>query len=242
MTEVKRTTILCHMKRKTASKAVAYYRVSTREQGASGLGLAAQRRSVERFAAERGLGIIAEYRDIESGKHDARPGLAGAVELARQQDATLLIAKLDRLSRSAAFTMTLRDSGVRFVAVDLPEANTLTVGIMALLAQQEREMISSRTKAALDELRARGVRLGVRGRKNLTDDARAKGRASRFRGIVAHYNGCLRHARNYREQGWTLQRIAEELNASGNRTVRGKLLTARHVLRLLDYERRAKSA
>jgi len=230
------------MKSKSRGKAVAYFRVSTREQGASGLGLAAQRRTVERFASERGLGIIAEYRDIESGKHDNRPGLSEAVELAKGQDATLLIAKLDRLSRNAAFTMTLRDSGVRFVAVDLPEANTLTVGIMALLAQQEREMISSRTKAALAELKASGVRLGVRGRRNLTDDARAKGRAVRFRNITEHYNGCLRHAVNYREQGWTLQRIADELNASGNRTVRGKLLTPRQVMRLLDYARRRKSA
>src|SRR5450759_1516123 len=124
-----------------AKQAVSYLRVSTREQGASGLGLEAQRAAVESFTASHGYQVVAEYQDVESGKHNERPGLRHALADAKARRATLLIAKLDRLSRNASFIMALRDSGVSFVACDLPEANTLTVGIMALLAQQERELI-----------------------------------------------------------------------------------------------------
>ncbi len=139
---------------------VAYERVSTARQGSSGLGLAAQRTSIESFAASRKAEVIARFTEVESGKSSNRPELRNALHLAKVTGATLVIAKLDRLSRNAAFLLTLRDSGVRFLAVDMPEANDLTVGIMALVAQQERETISRRTREALAVAKARGVKLG----------------------------------------------------------------------------------
>ena len=120
----------------------------------------AQKKAIERLAAERSADVIATFTEIESGKVDERPELAKALHLAKVTGATLAIAKLDRLSRNAAFLLTLRDSGVRFIAADMPEANNLTVGIMALVAEQEREAIARRTREALQAAKARGVRLG----------------------------------------------------------------------------------
>ena len=114
---------------------VAYERVSTARQGRSGLGLEAQRGTIEDFARSRGADLIGRFTEVESGKRAERPELRKALDLARLTGATLVIAKLDRLSRNAAFLLTLRDSGVKFLAVDMPEANDLTVGIMALVAQ-----------------------------------------------------------------------------------------------------------
>lgn len=142
-------------------RAVVYYRVSTARQGASGLGLEAQRVAVETLCASRGWSIIAPpFQEVESGKRSDRPELLKALEQAKLTGARLVIAKLDRLSRDATFLLTLQDSGVRFVAADMPDANDLTVGIMALVARQERQAISRRTKEALAVAKARGVRLG----------------------------------------------------------------------------------
>ena len=141
-------------------KVVNYLRVSTRKQGASSLGLDAQRHAVEAFATSRRAKVVETFVEVESGKLNARPQLQKALHLAKVTGATLVIAKLDRLSRNAAFLLALRDSGVVFVASDMPDANELTVGIMALVAQQEREAISKRTKEALAAAKARGVRLG----------------------------------------------------------------------------------
>jgi len=139
---------------------VAYERVSTARQGASGLGLEAQRQTIEAFATLRGAEVLARFTEVESGKNPNRPELGKALHLAKVTGATLVIAKLDRLSRNAAFLLTLRDSGVHFLSVDMPEANDLTVGIMALVAQAEREAISRRTKEALAVAKGRGVKLG----------------------------------------------------------------------------------
>ena len=139
---------------------VAYERVSTTRQGTSGLGLEAQRNTIGSFAAARNADVIGRFTEVESGRKIDRPELTKALNLAKLTGATLVIAKLDRLSRNAAFLLTLRDSGVRFLAVDMPEANDLTVGIMALVAQQEREAISRRTREALAVAKARGVKLG----------------------------------------------------------------------------------
>ena len=146
--------------RNSPQRLVAYERVSTARQGASGLGLEAQRRTIDAFGVLRGADVLARFTEVESGKRADRPQLAKALHLAKVTGATLVIAKLDRLSRNAAFLLALRDSGVRFVAVDMPEANDLTVGIMALVAQAEREAISRRTREALAVAKARGVKLG----------------------------------------------------------------------------------
>ena len=144
-----------------ATKYVVYLRVSTARQGRSGLGLEAQRAAVEAFMNANGIRVeLASYTEIESGKHNDRPQLAKALLHCRRQRATLLVAKIDRLSRNAAFLMNLRDAGVKFVAADLPDLNTLTLGIFASMAQYEREQISTRTKAALAANAARGVKLG----------------------------------------------------------------------------------
>lgn len=138
------------------SKYVAYFRVSTERQGQSGLGLEAQQAAVKAYAD----GIIHSFTEIESGKHDDRPQLAAAIAMCKATGAALLIAKIDRLSRQAAFLLTLRDSGVQIVAADMPHAGTLEFGIRAVVAQHEREEISRRTKAALQAAKARGVVLG----------------------------------------------------------------------------------
>jgi DNA invertase Pin-like site-specific DNA recombinase len=139
---------------------VAYVRVSTDAQGKSGLGLEAQTIAVEGFAASQGGRVLASFVEIESGKRNDRPQLDAALARARALKATLLIAKLDRLSRDAAFLLKLQSDGADFVAVDMPDANRLTVGIMALIAQHEREAISARTAEALKAAKARGVKLG----------------------------------------------------------------------------------
>ena len=130
-------------------KFVSYLRVSTAKQGASGLGIEAQRASVATFLNGGRWSLVRELVEMESGKRVDRPKLAEAMALCRLHGAVLLVAKLDRLSRDAAFLMNLQAAGVRFVAADLPQANEMTVGIMAVVAQAERKAISTRTKEAL---------------------------------------------------------------------------------------------
>ncbi|GAB3638867.1 hypothetical protein GCM10027422_44580 [Hymenobacter arcticus] len=136
-----------------------YYRVSTQKQGISGLGLEAQQAAVRAFVVDP-TQLLTEYVEIESVKKNQRPQLLAAMAEARRVGSTLLIAKLDRLSRNASFILALRDSGVDFVCCDMPDANTLTVGLFAVLAQHERETISKRTKDALSTKKARGAKLG----------------------------------------------------------------------------------
>jgi len=141
-------------------RAVTYYRVSTSEQGRSGLGLEAQRAAVEDYLWRNGAILVAEFTEVESGARNDRPQLQAALKRAKLSNATLVIAKLDRLSRNAAFLLTLRDGGTEIVAVDMPNANAVTVGIMAVIAEEERRLISERTKAAMRAAKARGVKLG----------------------------------------------------------------------------------
>ena len=132
-----------------AVKNVSYLRVSTAKQGQSGLGLEAQRASIAEYLNGKGGELLAEFMEVESGKKNDRPALAEAMKLCDLTGARLLIAKLDRLSRDAHFLLGLQKAGVDFVAVDMPDANKLTVGILSVVAQAEREAISARTKAAL---------------------------------------------------------------------------------------------
>ncbi len=212
-------------------KAIAYYRVSTQRQGASGLGLEAQRAAVESLCKSRGWEIIDEHQDIESGGHDDRPELTAALAECKARGAILVIAKLDRLARKASFVTRLQDERVRFIAADMPEANEMTVGILAAVAQGEAKAISERTRAALAASKARGKKLG--NPQNLTPEAMAKGRAARHAKAIRMANGSIRHAVNYRAAGYSLARIAKELNESGQRARRGGKWTAPQVARLL---------
>lgn len=145
------------------TKFVTYYRVSTPKQGESGLGLEAQQIAV-RAHLEQTKGVeIASFTEIETGKNNMRPQLQAALLRCRQTRATLLVAKFDRLSRNAAFLLTLRDSGMKFVAADMPDANNLTIGLLAVVAEHEREMISKRTKDALAAAKARGSWISKKG-------------------------------------------------------------------------------
>ncbi|PRY08385.1 DNA invertase Pin-like site-specific DNA recombinase [Pontibacter ummariensis] len=210
---------------------VAYYRVSTKKQGQSGLGLESQRELVNRFL-KHGDVLLQEYVEVESGKRNDRPELEKAITFAKQQQAQLLIAKLDRLSRNAGFIFTLRDSHVNFLAVDMPDANTLTIGIFAVLAQHERELISTRTRAALQQKKLQGFALGTP--ENLTHGARTKGLQVRQENAASHKANrqATELIQMYREKGMTYQQIADRLNSHGFTTRRGKKFFAITVQRL----------
>jgi DNA invertase Pin-like site-specific DNA recombinase len=175
-------------------KFVSYLRVATDRQGQSGLGLEAQRAAVRDWLDGGRWTLIEEFVEVESGAKNGRPKLDAALAMARAHGATLVIAKLDRLSRDAHFLLGLQKAGVKFVAVDMPEANEMVVGIMAVVAQAERKMISARTKAALAAAKAKGKKLGgFRGRAGTPEDAAAantrsgrQGRCSRSR-LGAHH-------------------------------------------------------
>ncbi|OJW75393.1 recombinase family protein [Spirosoma sp. 48-14] len=213
------------------TKYVAYYRVSTRAQGESGLGLEAQRSAVAGFV--KGA-IIAEYTEVESGKNNQRVQLAAAIDRAKREGAVLVIAKLDRLSRNASFIFTLRDSGVNFQCVDMPDANTLTIGIFATLAQHERELISSRTRSALQAKIAQGAQLGKP--ENLTPEAQAKGTAANVRRAALNENNrrATSMAIMMLKAGKNFSQIAYELNQAGFRTSQGCEFQATQVMRLIQ--------
>jgi DNA invertase Pin-like site-specific DNA recombinase len=202
-------------------KYIAYYRVSTIKQGQSGLGLEAQRQAVLRYTGGE-AGILLEFTDIESGKNDNRPELMKAIEAAQKHQLTLVIAKLDRLSRNLTFISMLMDAHVKFVCCDMPQANEFTIHIFAALAQQERKMISERTKAALQSKKLQGVKLGKP--ENLTELATARGLMIRQANARSHKGN--RQASElinfYRAQGLTYASIAERLNELGYKTRRGK--------------------
>ncbi|MBA4747743.1 MAG: recombinase family protein [Sphingopyxis sp.] len=138
-------------------RVVAYYRVSTEGQGRSGLGLEAQRHAVRALCDSRGWEVIDERTEIESGKNNTRPELDAALQYAEIMGAVLVVAKLDRLSRDAEFTLHLRNSGVEFVCADNPDVNRLTIGLLAVINEDERERIAARTRAALQAAKARGT-------------------------------------------------------------------------------------
>lgn len=202
---------------------VTYLRVSTQRQGQSGLGLEAQRRAVQDYATTAGAEVLTEFVEVESGKKNDRPKLAQAMKRCRLTGSVLLIAKLDRLSRDAHFLIGLEKAGVEFVAADMPQANRLTVGIMALVAQQEREAISARTKAALVAAKARGVVLGGYRGGPVVDHAAGTQAASEARRksarAFAEDVGPL--VQELSAAGLSLRQVAARLEEQGIKTARG---------------------
>jgi DNA invertase Pin-like site-specific DNA recombinase len=203
---------------------VAYYRVSTARQGRSGLGLEAQKKAVSDFLNGGSWQLRAEFVEIESGKSDDRPQLEQALAMCELSGATMVVAKLDRLSRNLAFLAKLQESGARFVAADMPEANELTIHIMAAVAQAERKAISARTKEALAAAKARGVKLGGN-RGNLQDLLKGPAKSAEVRSRQAR-----ERASKVRRQieavtasrgTVSLRQIAKSLNERGITTPRG---------------------
>ena len=217
------------------SKFVSYLRVSTTKQGRSGLGLEAQRAAVDAFLNGGRRAILEEFVETESGKHDNRPALQRALASCRIHDATLLIAKLDRLSRDAAFLLNLQKAGVRFVACDMPEADNFTVGIFALLAQKEHELISSRTREALASAKRRGVKLGGN-RGNLPSVAREGTAASaqiRSRKAQKRAEDLMQIIQPLMAAGRSVSAVAAALNERGIATARGRSWQATQVGRVI---------
>jgi DNA invertase Pin-like site-specific DNA recombinase len=206
-------------------KIIAYLRVSTAKQARSGLGREAQREAIEQFARERGAQCLATYTETESGKRDDRPELAKALHHAKGVGATLVIAKLDRLSRDAHFLTGLMKRGVDFVAADMPGVNNFTVTVLAAVAQQEREAISRRTREALAAAKRRGTRLGNPNGARALRKAR-KGNGASLAAIKARADA---HAHDLgpvleglKSKGVTsLGGIADGLNSGGWLTPRG---------------------
>jgi DNA invertase Pin-like site-specific DNA recombinase len=215
----------------SANKFIAYYRVSTQAQGRSGLGLDAQREAVRAFLSGGQFSPVAEFTEVESGKNSDRPQLARAMDMARLTGATLVIAKLDRLSRDAHFLLGLEKAGVEFVAADMPNANRLTVRLMAVIAQEEREMIAARTKAALAQAKARGVRLG--GWKGGPKVDAALGTTALVARADAFADSVAPIVSGLRGEGLSLAGIASRLSAQGIRTPRGGQWTATAVRNVL---------
>ncbi|MEG3087725.1 recombinase family protein [Sphingomonas sp. PB4P5] len=228
-------------------RVVLYFRVSTAAQGRSGLGLEAQRTAVETFCRQRDCEVLAEFVEVESGKRDDRPELAKALRRADVTGATLVVAKFDRLSRNVAFLATLQDSGMKFIAADTPEANELTIHILAAVAQAERKAIGTRTREALAAAKARGCKAdgtpykaGRLGNPNGADALKRAGKGNTA-ALEAVKDRADRHAAkraeaiaDLRAQGLTsLRELADGLNALRIEAPRGGLWYASSIRNLL---------
>ncbi|MFT6909068.1 MAG: DNA invertase Pin-like site-specific DNA recombinase [Oleiphilaceae bacterium] len=206
---------------------VAYFRVSTEKQGRSGLGLAAQETAVENYARSVGKTISAHFTEIEGGNNNERIALSDALDYCELTGARLLIAKIDRLSRNVGFVSRLQDSGAKFVAADMPEANETMVQIMSVMAQAERKAISERTKLALQAAKARKQVLGnpnmeaVRAARKDVNSTLAKARLIRSEGSMSRAIKVMVQIEKAGSAGaTTLQEIADYLNGKGMKTPR----------------------
>jgi DNA invertase Pin-like site-specific DNA recombinase len=219
-------------------KFVSYLRVSTARQGRSGLGLEAQREAVNSYLNGGRWKHVEEVVEVESGKNSGRPELARALRLCRMHKAKLLVAKLDRLARNVHFISSLMETKVPFIALDLPEANDLTIHIFAAAAEHEARMISTRTKAALAAAKRRGTKLGGDRGQDWRKVSRLGNRASAVaRGEAA----AKRNADTLAViqdiiggQDWSLRQIAEALNERGFETARGGQWSPTQVVRVLQ--------
>ncbi len=214
---------------------VAYFRVSTAKQGKSGLGLEAQKSAVAQFIRQTGGELLGSYMEVESGKRSDRPELIKAIERCDITQSILVVAKLDRLTRDTNFLAKLRDSGVKFVAVDNSSATHMTVTILIAVAEEERRLVSVRTKAALAACKARGQKLGCPlgaaafgEKRGLGATEGLKRKADAFAQKMANSILALK------AEGLSLRQIADRLNADGAVTARGNAWQANSVKRVLD--------
>lgn len=222
---------------------IAYYRVSTKKQGQSGLGLEGQESAVAQHVEKSGAKLVATYTEIESGKLADRPELLKAIAHAKRSKATLVVAKLDRLARNVAFLSALMDSGCEFVACDNPTATRFTIHILSAVAEHEAKMISERTRTALAMAKRRGVLLGSSRPQHWkgNEQARLKGAktgtkvAAQLRTKQANeaYADLYAPISEMRNAGKTLQAIADQLNAQGHTTRNGKAWQRMQVLNVL---------
>jgi DNA invertase Pin-like site-specific DNA recombinase len=227
-----------------AAELVAYCRVSTKQQGLTGLGMEAQRAAVESFARQRGARVAALYVEVESGKRSDRPELAKALAHAKRSKATLCVAKLDRLARSVEFLARVMNNGCEFAAADMPAANRFMLHVMAAVAEHEAKAISDRTKAALGAAKARGALLGSarpghwEGRERARQQGARKGAIVsaqvRSKAAVEAYSDLRPMMEAMRTGGASLQAIADKLNADGHTTRRGKRWNQVQVARVLQ--------
>lgn len=219
-----------------SGKFVSYLRVSTAKQGASGLGLEAQRKALTDYLNGGSWTLLAEFTEVESGKNDDRPQLAAALEQCRLTGATLVVAKLDRLSRDVAFLATLMNGDVPFVACDNPHATPFTIHILAAVAQHEREAISARTKAALAASKARRAEQGLKplgGNRGVPAPDSALGVAARNAAADAFAARLAPTLMTMKQGGLSLNQMATELTAKGIMTAQGGAWTATAVKRAL---------
>jgi DNA invertase Pin-like site-specific DNA recombinase len=201
-------------------KFIAYYRVSTPKQGQSGLGLEAQQAAVKTYLDGGKWELVGSFTEIETGKGanalDRRPQLRAALDMCKKMKATLVIAKLDRLARNVHFVSGLIETGIDFVAADMPHANKTMIQVHAVMSEYERDQISTRTKAALAAAKARGVALGVAGAANLKPNIEARQQAAdefagKLRGIID----------GMKARGLSQRTMCKELNELGIKTARG---------------------
>jgi DNA invertase Pin-like site-specific DNA recombinase len=219
-----------------SGKWIAYYRVSTDRQGDSGLGLDAQRKLVNDYLNGGNWTLAAEFTEVESGKRSDRPQLAAALAMCKRLRAKLIVAKLDRLSRNVGFISALMDSGVEFVAADMPHANKMTLQVMAVFAEYERDQISERTRRALAQAKERGTKLG--GPKRL--EASALGAAANRTNAERFATNVIPIIREIQASGvTTLRGVARALNARGVRSARGVPWSAVAVTNILKRATKA---
>lgn len=205
---------------------VSYIRVSTKKQGDSGLGIMAQRNSIEAYISSKNGILLSEYIEVESGKNTSRKQLLSAISEANKNNATLIVAKLDRLGRKASHLFAIRDQGISLMIVDMPEINTLTFGVFASMAQYEAELISQRTSAAL---KAKGYKGQS---QNFTNIGRKKGAEANRKKTDP---SLIKFALRCKEIGMTLVEIANEMNECGFKTSSGGFFnSAEQVRRVLS--------
>jgi len=215
-------------------KYVPYYRVSTKKQGKSGLGLEAQEKAVKEHLSRSNGEFLDSFTEVESGKNNDRPELSKAIKKCRLTGAVLIIARLDRLSRNKAFLFSIMDSKIKFVCADMPEANDLTISFMAIMAEYESDLISKRIKGALAARKARGLTNGnpsALTNRDTTQARKVKNKMAKIRNLEMKE---IIEELKVENEGISLRGLSAVLNEAGYTTARGKKWQATSVQRVIN--------